>query len=142
MPPLEPSTRVRAIVATAACVAALGLAACGGGDEESTVTTTGAEATETTTTSEAETTSPTGSTTTSGGDADIDVGALREQFNEQLRGVLTAQQGLTPSQADCAVEELQDSLTDEALRKVAETGQAPKDLIDAAFDAGVACKDK
>jgi hypothetical protein len=141
MPPLEP-TPVRAIAVTAACVAALGLVACGGGDEESTVTTTGAEAAETTTTSEAQTTSTTGSTTTPGDDADVDVDALREQFNEQLRGVLTGQQGLTPSQADCAVEELQDSLTDEALRKVAETGQAPKDLIDAAFDAGVACKDK
>ena len=148
MPRPERSTPLRAAAVTAACIAALALAACGGDDDESTgATTTGAEATEATT-SEAQTTTTTGSTTTtrstttSGDQANVDVDALRDQFNERLRQVLTEQQGLTVTQADCAIDELQDSLTDDALQQVAETGQPPKDLIDAAFDAGVACKDE
>ncbi|MQA73525.1 MAG: hypothetical protein GEU88_04110 [Solirubrobacterales bacterium] len=143
MPRPRPSSRPRALAATAACVAALGLAACGGDDEDGTTTTTGTEAADTTTTTTGEstsTTSTTESTTSTPETADVD--ALRDQFNEQLHQVLTEQQGLTASQADCAVDELQDSLTDDALQQVAETGKPPEGLIDAAFEAGATCKDE
>lgn len=113
----------------AGCVAVLGLAACGGDDE---------------TTSSSTTTTPTGTTGTdttdlSGGDA----GALRDQFNQQLLQVLTTTQNLTESQAQCAIDALEESVSDEELQaaivEAAESGQPPQDLIDSAFDAGAQC---
>ena len=75
-----------------------------------------------------------------------DASALRDQFNQQLLQVLTTQQNLTQSQAQCAIDELEQSVTDEELQQAiveaAQSGQAPQDLINEAFDAGAACADE
>ncbi len=125
-------TRFRVLALLAGCVAILGLAACGGDDE---------------TTSTTSTTAPTGATG-SGDTSDLpgDASALRDQFNQQLLQVLTTQQNLTQSQAQCAIDELEQSVTDEELQQAiveaAQSGQAPQDLINEAFDAGAACADE
>ena len=124
--------RFRAFAVIAACVAALGFAACGDDDEETPTTAPAAE----------ETTETTGDT----GELDTaDAGALRDQFNQQLITVLTQQQNLTEAQAQCAIEELETTVSDDELQaailEAAESGEAPQDLIDAGFDAGQACAD-
>ena len=140
MPDSRTSSRLRIAALIAACVAVLGLAACGGDDETTSSTTsvpTGATGTDTT-----------GTDTT--GDVDAgdlpDASALREQFNQQLLQVLTTTQDLTESQAQCAIDELESSVSDEELQsailEAAQSGQPPQDLIDSAFDAGAACADK
>lgn len=130
------TTRLRVLALIAGCAAILGLAACGGDDE---------------TTSSTSTTTPTGTTgaestdsTTSVDTSDLpDSDALREQFNQQLLQVLTTTQNLTQSQAECAIEELENSVSDDELQQAivdaAESGQPPQDLIDSAFDAGASC---
>ena len=134
-----PTTRLRALALLAGCLAILGLAACGGGDDttSSTTSTTATDAT-----GESSTTS--GNTDT--GDLPGDASALRDEFNQQLLQVLTTQQNLTQSQAQCAIDELEQSVTDEELQhaivEAAQSGQAPQDLINEAFDAGAACADQ
>ena len=132
------TTRLRALALLAGCIAILGLAACGGGDD-------------TTTTSSSTTTAPTDTTGATSGNTDTgdlpgDASALRDQFNQQLLQVLTTQQNLTQSQAQCAIDELEQSVTDEELQQAiveaAQSGQAPQDLINEAFDAGAACADQ
>jgi hypothetical protein len=128
---------LRVLVPIAACVAVLGLAACGD-DEE----TTSSPATVPTETTDAE--------TTDAGDTDSgdlpDASALREQFNQQLLQVLTTTQNLTQAQAECAIEELESTVSDDelqqAIEEAAETGQPPQDLIDSAFDAGASCAEE
>ena len=132
------TTRLRALALLAGCIAILGLAACGGGDD-------------TTSTSTTSTTAPTDTTGATSGNTDTgdlpgDASALRDQFNQQLLQVLTTQQNLTQSQAQCAIDELEQSVTDEELQQAiveaAQSGQAPQDLINEAFDAGAACADQ
>ena len=57
--------------------------------------------------------------------------------------MLTTQQNLTESQAQCAIDELEQTVSDEELQsaivEAAESGQPPQDLIDAGFDAGKEC---
>ena len=127
------TSRLRMLLVAAGCTAVLGLAACGGDDEESTTTaapTTGATGAETTET-------PTGDIDTG------DAGDLRDQFNEQLLQVLTTAQGLTESQAQCAIDALEESVSDDelqsAIEEAAATGEPPQDLIDAGFEAGQQC---
>jgi hypothetical protein len=135
------STRLRALLLAAGCAAVLGLAACGGDDDSSTTTSTTipAGATGVSTSADGETTS---SSTTATGDAS----ALRDAFNQQLIQVLTTSQGLTQSQAECAINELENSVSDQqlqdAITEAAQTGQPPKDLIDAGFAAGQQCADQ
>ena len=97
------------------------------------------------------TTAPTDTTGATSGNTDTgdlpgDASALRDQFNQQLLQVLTTQQNLTQSQAQCAIDELEQSVTDEELQQAiveaAQSGQAPQDLINEAFDAGAACADQ
>ena len=127
---------LRSLALITACVAVLGLAACGGDDE---------------TTDGSSTTTPTGATgTDTAGGIDTedlpDAGTLREQFNEQLLQILTTTQGMSRQQAECAVEELEGRISDEEIREAiaeaAQTGQSPQDLIDEAFDAGAECSDR
>ena len=132
------STRLRMLLLAAGCTAVLGLAACGGDDETSTTSTvpTGATGTESTDTGD---TTPT--------DLDTgDAGDLRDAFNEQLLTVLTTTQGLSQSQAQCAIDALEDSVSDDdlqaAIEEAAQTGEPPQDLIDAGFEAGQQCADQ
>jgi hypothetical protein len=123
--------RLRILVPIAACVAVLGLVACG--DDEETTTTPATVPAETT-----------GAETSETGGTDLpEASALREQFNQQLLQVLTTTQDLTQAQAECAIEELESTVSDEeleqAIQEAAETGQPPQDLIDSAFDAGASC---
>jgi hypothetical protein len=127
--------RLRVLALAAGCVAVLGLAACGGGDDSSSTTSS------TTTTA----TESTDATSTTGGvdPSNIDASALRDQFNQQLVQVLTTQQGLSDSQAQCAINELENTVSDQQLQdaivQAAQTGKPPQDLIDAGFAAGQKC---
>ena len=55
-------------------------------------------------------------------------------------------QGLSESQAQCAIDALEESVTDDdlqaAIEEAAQTGEPPQDLIDAGFDAGQQCADE
>lgn len=132
----SPLTRLRILALLAGCIAILGLAACGGDDETTSSSTTSSTPTSTT-----------GADSSTSSDTDTgdlpDAGALRDQFNQQLLQVLTTQQNLTQSQAQCAIDELEQSVSDEQLQQAildaAQTGEAPQDLINEAFDAGAAC---
>lgn len=110
----------------AALLACLALAACGGGD--------------TSTAPAASTTSSSSSSTTADGPSNDD---LRRAFEQALMMLLTQQEGLTHAQAQCAIDALAESVTDEQLQagldEIRTTGEPPKDLIDQAFDAGAAC---
>jgi ABC-type oligopeptide transport system substrate-binding subunit len=133
------STRLRMLLLAAGCAAVLGLAACGGDDDTSPTTSS---------------TVPTGatgasSTDTGSTDGDIssgDISEIRDAFNQQLLQVLTTTEGLTQSQAQCAIDALEESVSDDdlqaALEEAAQTGQPPQDLIDAGFQAGQDCKDQ
>ena len=133
------TTRLRALALLAGCIAILGLAACGGGDDTTSTSTSSS------TTAPTDTTGATSGNTDTG-DLPGDASALRDQFNQQLLQVLTTQQNLTQSQAQCAIDELEQSVTDEELQQAiveaAQSGQAPQDLINEAFDAGAACADQ
>ena len=91
---------------------------------------------------------PRRTTDTSAADAadSIDAAALRDEFNRQLLQVLTTTQNLTDSQAQCAIDKLEQTVTDEQLKEAiveaAQSGQPPQDLIDAGFDAGNECADQ
>ena len=57
--------------------------------------------------------------------------------------MLTTQQNLTDSQAQCAIDKLEQTVSDEDLKsaiiEAAQSGQPPQDLIDAGFNAGKEC---
>ena len=112
------STRLRILLLAAGCAAVLGLAACGGDDESST--------------------------TDLGDISGGDISQIRDAFNAQLLTVLTTTEGLTQEQAQCAIDALDESVSDEdlqaALQEAAQTGQPPQDLIDAGFQAGQDCQ--
>ncbi len=140
---LSSLTRLRAFAAVAATIAALGFAACGDDDDQ---TTTEAEATTTESTTADETTTTEETTTEADGIDTGDPDALRDAFNQQLLQVLTTQQGLSRAQAQCAIDELEDSVSDEEIQQgiveAAQSGKPPQDLIDAGFDAGQACAEE
>jgi hypothetical protein len=128
------STRLRMLLLAAGCAAVLGIAACGGGDDSSTTTSTTVPV------------GTTGASSTDTGDTSGDTGStsdLRDAFNQQLMQVLTTTEGLTQSQAQCAVHELEQTVSDDdlqsALQEAAQSGQPPQDLIDAGFQAGQNC---
>jgi hypothetical protein len=133
------STRFRVLLLATGCAAVLGLAACGGGDD-STSTTSSPSPTGATGASSTDSGSTTGDT---GDISSGDIGALRDAFNQQLMQVLTGQEGLSQSQAECAIKELEDSVSDQqladALQQAAQSGEPPQDLIDAGFQAGQDC---
>ncbi|MDX6582287.1 MAG: hypothetical protein QOI10_1471 [Solirubrobacterales bacterium] len=124
------STRLRLLALIAACVASLGLAACGGGDGTSASTTS--------------TTTPTGAT--GGSSTGVDASNLRDQFNKELLQLLTTTQDMSRSQAQCTIDALEATVSDKQLRRAIEeaarTGQTPQDLINQAFDAGAQCPAK
>jgi hypothetical protein len=134
------STRLRALLLAAGCAAVLGLAACGGGSDSSSTTTTPTVPAGTTGASSTDSGSTTGDT---GSISGADISQLRDAFNQQLMQVLTTSQGLTQSQAQCAIDELDQTVSDadlqSALQQAAQTGQPPQDLIDAGFQAGQHC---
>lgn len=124
------SRALRQLAAISLCVlAALAQFACGGGDHAAS---TGSSSTVTSTSS------TTTSTTVSGEPSE-----LRRQFDELILDALTSAQGLTEKQARCAVEILDDEVSDAeieaAAAEIQETGEAPGDLVDIAFDAGARC---
>ena len=131
------TTRLRALALIAGCVAVLGLAACGGDDETTASSTDHADRSD-----------------RRRDDRDhrrhrhrrLPTRELRDQFNQQLLQVLTTTQDLTEAQAQCAIDELEESVSDEELQQAiveaAESGQPPQDLIDSAFDAGAQCADE
>jgi basic membrane lipoprotein Med (substrate-binding protein (PBP1-ABC) superfamily) len=130
------STRLRMLLLAAGCAAVLGLAACGGGDDSTSTTSTPVA-------SGATGASSTDSGSTTGDLSSGDIGALRDAFNQQLMQVLTGQEGLSQSQAECAIKELETTVSDQqladALQQAAQSGQPPQDLIDAGFQAGQHC---
>jgi hypothetical protein len=131
-------SRFRVLALLAGCLAVLGLAACGGGADTTSTATSSTVSTSTTTLS-----TDTGGTGAPGG---VDSAALRDAFNQQLMQVLTTTQGLTQAQAQCAVDALEQTVSDQQLQQAiedaAQSGQPPKDLINEAFDAGAKCQNK
>jgi hypothetical protein len=106
-------TRLRNLTVAATCAAAIGLAACGGDDD--------------------------GSTGGAYGPGNEQASPARERFNDQVREVLIDQQQLTDSEADCAIEELEETIPDEELPEAESAAELPPEILRAAFDAGVAC---
>jgi hypothetical protein len=129
---------LRSLAPIVACLAVLAVGACGGDGD-----TTGTSSTTTSTDATDADTTGTGEVDTSGLP---DAATLRDQFDDQLLQLLTTTQGLSESQARCAIDELEKRFSDEEIRvaiaAAAETGQSPQDLIDEAFDAGAECADR
>lgn len=114
----------RVALCAVSMAATLVLAACGD-STTTTVITTGA--TTPTTTASTTTTSTEGSTSD-----------LRQAFDTALRTNLVQKQGLTGEQADCVLDELQQTLPDSQIQATI-SGQVPKAVTDAAFKAGLKC---
>jgi hypothetical protein len=113
------SKRVRMLVLTAVCTAALGLAACGDDEEDPTTTTpatgaTGAESTESTDTESGEVTSE----------------VLRDQL---LAG------GIPEAQVDCVMDAVQAEFSEEDFAEIGESGEIPQDLLNASTEAAQEC---
>ena len=107
-------THLAALTATAICAATIGLLACGGDDDGSQGAAYGP--------GDTEETSP-----------------ARERFNAQVREILTEQQELTDSEADCAIEELEGTIAEDEIPEAESAAELPPETLQAAFDAGVAC---
>jgi hypothetical protein len=114
------STRLRALILAAACAASLGLAACGGDDDTTSTTTTTTPVGET----------GTGDDTTSSGAVS---GDIRDQFDQAVRQSLeTAAANGAPIDVDCAVDKLQDALSDDEVQQIVDAfqnGQSPPSSI-------------
>jgi hypothetical protein len=130
------TARQRLAVVGLLAAAALTLGACGGSDSTSTVTaptstssTTGSSTTSTTSSTTDSSTTSTDTSTTSDAQA---------QFDELLRKNLIQSQGLDSKTADCVIEKLHDSLTESQIQAVL-SGQVPKSVTEAAFNAGFQC---
>jgi hypothetical protein len=133
------TARQRLAVVGLLTAAALTLGACGGSDSTSTVTTpastsstTGSSTTSTTSTTSSTTDSSTTSTDTS------TTSDAQTQFDELLRKNLIQSQGLDSKTADCVIEKLHDSLSESQIQAVL-SGQVPKSVTEAAFNAGFQC---
>ena len=123
------TTRIRALVLAAVCSASLGIAACGGDDDDTASTTT-------------PTTGATGaSDTTDTGEVS---GDIREQFDTVVRQSLEqAAAAGAPIDVDCAVDRLQDALSDEDVQALIDAtqngGQPPGDIQQELAAAGQDC---
>jgi hypothetical protein len=114
------ATHVRRLAAAAACIAALGLSACGGGSDSSS--------------------SSTSSTTSSSGSIDsTDTAALREQFTAGILNAAAKDSTLTQEQSDCLKDKLLNGITDEMLQSSASAGKMTPEMQDVAVQAGIAC---
>jgi hypothetical protein len=129
-PPASQRAQRAARAALLAGACALVLGACGGGEGD----TSTVPAEPGTTTSAATTADP--------GPAS----ELRDEFNELVTETLTGTEGLSAAVARCAVKQLDQTIDDDdlsaAARGLAETGEVPADLVDAAFEAGRDCADQ
>jgi hypothetical protein len=113
----------------AACIAlgaGVALNACGGDSTTTVINSTAGGETTTSTTTETATTSAASS-------------GVRQQFDELLRDNLTGQQGLSDAVADCVVDELQNTLSDDEVQQVIDSGQLTSDATKAATAAGIHC---
>jgi hypothetical protein len=113
------STRLRALVLAVACVTSLGLVACGGGDDTSSTPAT----------------TPVGATGTGGDTSSSGAvsGDIRDQFDQAVRQSLeTAAANGAPIDVDCAVDKLQDALSDDEVQQIVDAfqnGQSPPSSI-------------
>jgi len=130
------TARQRLAVVGLLAAAALTLGACGGSDSTSTVTAPATTAS-TTGSSTASTTSSTTDSSTTSTDTSTTSDA-QAQFDELLRKNLIQSQGLDSKTADCVIEKLHDSLTESQIQAVL-SGQVPKSVTEAAFNAGFQC---
>lgn len=130
--PRQARARLRAL-ATASCVASiLALAACGDdGDGETT------------------TPKPPPATVATGpesGPTNAEAAEARDRVNSALLDFLIDREGLPKRQAECAIDELESTVTDEdlqtALDEAAAGNGVPQDILDAAFEAGQSCADE
>jgi hypothetical protein len=113
------SSHVRRLAAAAACIAALGLSACGGGSDSSS--------------------SSTSSTSSSGSIDSTDTAALREQFTAGILNAAAKDSTLTQEQSDCLKDKLLNGITDEMLQSSASAGKMTPEMQDVAVQAGIAC---
>lgn len=121
----------RGVALLVAVVSSLGVASCGD-DSADTTSTNGKQPPAAVATGPES--GPSGST------------ELRNRFNDALLDILTQREDLSPSQARCALDELNRSITDEdiedAMDNATSGASVPEDVLDAAFDAGQACADE
>jgi hypothetical protein len=115
------NSRQAAIVLAVAALAASAVEGCGGsGDDESTTTATGATVTTT----------------------ESSVTETREKLDDLVRELLT-KRGLDPPIIDCALQRLQETISDEDIEAAAtaikKTGSPTPAVIDAATQAGQQC---
>ena len=121
------SNRLRALVLAAVCAASLGLAACGDDDETTSATT------------------PVGTTGTGGDTTGGAVsGDIREQFDQVVRESLeSAAAAGAPIDVDCAVDRLQEVLSDEDVQALIDAQlngeQPPSDIQNELAQAGADC---
>jgi hypothetical protein len=137
---LPTTARQRLAVVGLFAAAALTLGACGGSDSTSTVTAP-TPTSSTTGSSTTSTTSSTTSSTTDSSTTSTDTSTTSDaqaQFDELLRKNLIQSQGLDSKTADCVIEKLHDSLTESQIQAVL-SGQVPKSVTEAAFNAGFQC---
>jgi hypothetical protein len=125
--PITRTTRIRALALAAVCAASLGIAACGGDDDETT-TTTPAD------------TAATGDTTDTGAVS----GDIREQFDQVVRESLeSAAAAGAPIDVDCAVDRLQEVLSDEDVQALIDASQSggspPSEIQQELAQAGAEC---
>jgi hypothetical protein len=131
--PITRTTRIRALVLAAVCAASLGVAACGGDDDETT---------DTATTPAVDTTDTSADTTDTGAVS----GDIREQFDQIVRQSLeSAAAAGAPIDVDCAVDRLQEVLSDEDVQALIDAsqsgGQPPSDIQQELANAGAECVD-
>ena len=111
--------RVRALVLTGACAAALGLGACGGDDETTATTDAGA----------------------TGLDSSTDLAEAREDFIAGAVDAVSAQENISDAKVECLTEELEARLTDDLLEEIIAAGGTSPEALELAVAAGRACQD-
>ena len=117
--PYHRFTRVRALVLTGACAAALALGACGGDDE--TIATTDAGAT--------------------GLDSSTGLDEAREDFIAGAVEAVSAQENISEAKVECLTDELEARLDDDLLQEIIDAGGTSPEALDLAVAAGQACQD-
>jgi hypothetical protein len=112
------SNRIRAVLLAGACVAALGLAACGGDDETSATTDAGA----------------------TGVDSNTDLDQARDEFIAGALESIAQNQDISDAKAECLRDELETRLSDDVLQELLDAGGTSPEALELAVAAGRACQ--
>ncbi len=138
-------TRVRGLVLAAVCAAALGLAACGDDDDDDAPATE-ATTTEAESTTDTETTEDTTAEDTTEDPAEDEAEPAESEDavdqNDDIADLLRSQleaAGVPADQADCVIDELESTLSEETLEELRSATTPPQEVIDASTAAAQKC---